>query len=311
MQTHRLPMGKGTLVGGLARFQPLVLRRPRFLSGRLEGRAPGTTRRTLGIALALLGLAVPARAADVTVQPAPGSGFVVTDNTGGSQRLKVLETGEVFVGGLVGSPPIENQALCFDATTGQVGACPGAPGGAGLVDNGDGTVTDNTTGLMWEKKTGTVGAAVDCSTTTCSDPHDVNNVYQWCQDTTPNDFACDHAGPFSNNPPDGGAFFDFLARVNGTLCAASNCPSLGGHSDWRVPTLSELQTIVDLGAPGCGGGSPCINSAFGQTVPSGYWSSATTAGIPVNAWLVFFNNGGSGSSNKPGIAYVRAVRGGL
>ncbi|TMA85936.1 MAG: DUF1566 domain-containing protein, partial [Deltaproteobacteria bacterium] len=26
-----------------------------------------------------------------------------------------------------------------------------------FVDNGDGTVTDNETGLIWEKKTGTVG----------------------------------------------------------------------------------------------------------------------------------------------------------
>ena len=103
--------------------------------------------RTVVCGLALLGLGGAARAADVTVQPMAGSGFVVTDNTGGSQRLKVLETGQVFLGGLVASPPIKTQPLCYDVTSGQIGACPGAPGAATrFVDNGDGTVTDNTTG---------------------------------------------------------------------------------------------------------------------------------------------------------------------
>src|SRR5262249_15010886 len=161
----------------------------------------------------------------------------------------------------------EKQALCYDTATGQVGSCPAAtdlascvPNAAAsprYVDNGDGTLTDLTTCLMWEKKTGTVGNVVDCSTTTCADPHDVNNVYQWCSGTSPN---CTNP----SNPPDGGAFTDFLPRVNGQLCGSSTCPGLGGHHDWRVPTLAELQTIVDLTQGLCSGGSgACINSAFG------------------------------------------------
>src|SRR5262245_52984806 len=47
--------------------------------------------------LSLLGVVGAARADDVTVQPAPGSGFVVTDNTGASQRFKVLESGPIFL----------------------------------------------------------------------------------------------------------------------------------------------------------------------------------------------------------------------
>jgi len=66
-----------------------------------------------------------------------------------------------------------------------------------FVDNGDGTVTDNETGLIWEKKTGTVGTAVNCATTTCSDPHDVNNTYTWSS---------------SGTAADGRAFTDFLSR---------------------------------------------------------------------------------------------------
>src|SRR5437773_42892 len=66
-----------------------------------------------------------------------------------------------------------------------------------FVDNGDGTVTDNETGLIWEKKTGTVGTAVNCATTTCSDPHDLNNTYTWSS---------------SGTAADGRAFTDFLSR---------------------------------------------------------------------------------------------------
>ncbi len=253
--------------------------------------------------LALLGFGAAARADDVKVQPAPGAGFVVTDNTGASQRFKVLESGEVFLGGLSPVPPVEDTPLCYNATTGQVGGCPAAPGATGLVDNGDGTVTDNQTGLIWEKKTGTFGASVQCSTTTCSDPHDVNNRYKWSA---------------SGTAPDGVLFTNFLERVNGQLCATSTCPGLGGHSDWRVPTLSELQTIVDLSATGCGTGSPCIMPVFGPTAPAFYWSSATLADNPTCAnlfcaWNVNFDDGQSNGlvSKTTAIDCARAVRGGL
>src|SRR6266446_8828956 len=42
-----------------------------------------------------------------------------------------------------------------------------------FVDNGDGTVTDNQTGLMWEKKENLDG------TTDVSNQHDADNPYQW------------------------------------------------------------------------------------------------------------------------------------
>jgi len=153
------------------------------------------------VGLCLLGLGGAARADDVTVQPAPGAGFVVTDNTGAAQRFKVLESGPIFLGGLVGSPPLENQALCYDTTTGEVGPCPSAkhlafcvPHAAAsprFVDNLDGTLTDLTTCLMWEKKAGTVGSGVNCSTTLCSDPHDVNNLYKWsASGTAPETGSC-------------------------------------------------------------------------------------------------------------------------
>jgi hypothetical protein len=81
----------------------------------------------------------------------------------------VEASGPIFLGGLVGSPPTENQALCYDPATGQVGPCPTAknlgfcvPNAAAsprFVANMDGTVTDLKTCLMWEVKTGTVGSS--------------------------------------------------------------------------------------------------------------------------------------------------------
>ena len=171
-----------------------------------------------------------------------------------------------------------------------------------FVDNLDGTITDKTTCLTWEKKTGTVGASVDCSATTCSDPYNVNNVYLWSSTGT---------------LPNGDAFLDFLARVNGTLCDNATtvptnwpCPSLGGHTDWRLPTLAEFQTIFAAPFP-CF--SPCIDPIFGPTVGGVYWSSSTSLALyPAVAWIVHFGQGGADdccfkSSNK---FYVRAVRGG-
>lgn len=245
--------------------------------------------------LAVLGLSGMVRADDVKVQPAPGSGFVVTDNTGASQRLKVLETGQVYLGGLVGSPPIKNQPLCYDTTTGQVGACPAAtslalcvPDAAAsprFVDNGDGTLTDKQTCRMWEKKTGVVG------TPNPSDVHNVNNTYSWST-----------GSPYN---PDGTAFFTFLAALNGPGAFA-------GHSDWRLPTPDELSSIVDLTQGNCGGGSgPCINPAFGPTQSFNYWSATTLAGTPGRAWFVSFSNGGVSINDKTDPNYVRAVRSGL
>jgi len=172
------------------------------------------------------------------------------------------------------------------------------------VDNGDGTVTDNETGLQWEKKTGTVGTAVNCDTTTCSDPHDVNNTYLWSS---------------SGTAPDGGAFTKFLNALNGGATGVGNCVSRFGtsqsggfvnHCDWRLPTIEELQTIVDESASGCGTGRTCIDATFGPTAASNYWSSITLAVTPQFAWGVNFSDGTLAVPNKIINGSVRAVRGG-
>ncbi len=164
------------------------------------------------------------------------------------------------------------------------------------------TIIDNQTGLEWEKKTGTVGASVLCTTAGCPDPHDVNNHYKW-DDTCPGS--------------DGGAFTDFLAKLNhGTsVDGVSTTGGFAGHPDWRLPTIEELRTIVD---ESCGQGSPCTawdntdTATYGPTqVASWYWSASTDASYSPNfAWGAHFPNGTVLIGGKYYQSHVRAVRGG-
>jgi hypothetical protein len=176
-------------------------------------------------------------------------------------------------------------------------------------DCGDGTVADHQTGLQWEKKTGTwVIPGVYCDTVPCPDPHDVNNRYTWSL-----------GAPWN---PDGGAFTDFLAKLNDlppatpdpTECFANNC-------DWRLPTVAELRTIM-IGTDAAPGQAttcsaierPCIDPDFaavgGNTYSLAYWSASTDAGNPDDAWLANFYNGGVGIQFKEMGYPIHAVRAG-
>jgi hypothetical protein len=149
-------------------------------------------------------------------------------------------------------------------------------------------VTDNQTGLQWEKKTGTVGHTISCSQQVpCAYPHDVNNIYTWSVSTS--------------GAPDGSAFTQFLATLNTPPCFA-------GHCDWRLPTLTELQAI--LLAPYPCGTLPCIDPTFGPTGGAAlnthlYWSTDADACC---GWVVCFCNGGVGRETKSNSNYARAVR---
>jgi hypothetical protein len=186
--------------------------------------------------------------------------------------------------------------------------------GARFTDNGDGTVRDNLTALVWEKKTGTVfGNGVDCSTTTCVDSHAVNNLYQWCLDAN-HDATCDNAG---GGPADGNAFTDFLAELNDSVSAC-----FAGQCDWRLPTLTELQTILlnrECTPSGCScdppPSNPCIDPTLGPTqnalAANGYWSATSWVVNASNAWNAPFDNSQVYTQAKTSPAFVRAARGGL
>ncbi len=144
-----------------------------------------------------------------------------------------------------------------------------------------GTVIDRLTELQWEKKT-------DDATV-----HDKDNLYSWS--ATPSAFF----------DATGTAFTTFLATLNSGVCFA-------GHCDWRLPTISELQTILLEPYP-CST-SPCIDqAAFGPTVADRYSSATTCVDIASDAWGVFFPDGSVFRDDKSFyVPYsVRAVRAGL
>lgn len=84
--------------------------------------------------------------------------------------------------------------------------------------------------------------------------------------------------------------------------------SLGGHTDWHLPTVKEISTLVDVSIKFPG---PLINSTyFPNTEQSDYWSSTTFSDTPDSAYFMDFENGiVYGYKDKIENSYVRAVRG--
>jgi Protein of unknown function (DUF1566) len=122
----------------------------------------------------------------------------------------------------------------------------GAPNPQNYIDNGDGTVTDSVTGLMWQQ---TVPAA----------------TYTWA-------------------------------------AAVAYCPTLtlASQDDWRLPSVIELVSIVDMGQF-----NPAINAIFPATPATSFWSSSPSFGF---AWTVHFLIGAVDRLSMSGLIDVRCVR---
>lgn len=143
-----------------------------------------------------------------------------------------------------------------------------------FTDNGDGTVTDNLTGLIWLK-----------------DANCIKSNYP--------EFDCD------DTYGDGKVIWqhelDFVSGINdGTY---PNCG--GGHTDWRLPNVRELHSLIDFSSvnpavPNAAGtGQWTEGDPFSNVLPYVYWSSTTRAqSYCQSAWKVTIADGSTTATDK-------------
>lgn len=156
--------------------------------------------------------------------------------------------------------------------------------GASYLDNGDGTITDLESGLVWEKKDDAGGL------------HDWDSTYAWGSNV--------------------GGIFSWVSQIN-----AEGGVGFAGHADWRIPTAGELQTLLRFtGTPSTAAEFAMVGYAPGCTLIScsltatsqKYWSASAVSNKAALAWAIAFGPGLSHvADTKTGLGYVRAVRGGM
>lgn len=87
---------------------------------------------------------------------------------------------------------------------------------------------------------------------------------------------------------------------------------LDDHTDWRLPSAKELETIVLFACTNHPVHHYCVStSAFPNTKRDGsYWTATDFHKDNANAWAISFNSGtGTGWMNKNSSGYTRCVRG--
>ena len=153
-----------------------------------------------------------------------------------------------------------------------------------------GCTYDNITGLSWEVKT-----------TIAANLRYWGNTYSWFN----SDAARNGGNPGGANwgSCSGGINCDTQSYV-----AAVNSIQLCGHSDWRMPSVQELQSLVDYSQP-YGGNYPSIDvSYFPYAKQYPYWTGINYAANPASAYYVYFDGGFVVENDKYTAVYVRLVR---
>jgi C1A family cysteine protease/putative hemolysin len=149
-----------------------------------------------------------------------------------------------------------------------------------LTDNGNGTLRDNLTGLVWLKDANCISTRYP-SFDNDSSIRDGRVTWQ-------------HA-------------LEFVAGINSGLFA--NCAA--GQSDWRLPNRKELFSLIDFSRwePALPYGHLFVNLDI-MTPPTCYWSSTTQVSYRENAWWIDMWGGGVGERTKTSDCFVLPVRAG-
>ncbi len=205
-----------------------------------------------------------------------------------ANRTRILMAGLLLVVGLKLDPPAMAQIAQVEKTGQTTSYATGDDGhlqkGVALpnprfTDNGDGTVTDNLTGLIWLEN-------ADCAAATMD----------W-----------EDALDFANTLADGSV------THNSGDCGLSD---LSAEGAWRLPNVRELQSLVHYGVTGpvvpntAGTGKWTAGDPFSGVQSSSYWSSTTRASHTGYAWIVFMTNGNVSLDFKTFSRRVWPVRGG-
>lgn len=147
---------------------------------------------------------------------------------------------------------------------------------------------DASSGLMWETKS-----------TLASHLRYAEHRYTWLDSATNTGVV--------GNPLTCNSSLGVQSCNTATYAAAVNTSRLCGFTDWRVPTLSELQSILDTAYS-----APAVDPTyFPNTLSAFYWTASPYATSTTQAWYVHFGTAFSyGNASRSSNRHVRLVRGG-